>query len=170
VFEHHRQRAASAGLEARHPLFDLGLVELCLRQPPRATFDRTFSRPLFRAAMRGLVPEMVRMRPRKALFDSLLIDSVNGADGELARRLVCEPGAEVQAFVDRDAVERRLFAGGGEALPQNSFVRMCEIWRLATAEIWLRAGARGPEELARLRATAAPARVTLTTTGPARDS
>ena len=40
VFEDHRRRAASAGLEARHPLFDLELLELALRQPPHATLDR----------------------------------------------------------------------------------------------------------------------------------
>jgi asparagine synthase (glutamine-hydrolysing) len=140
MFEHQRRRAASAGLEARHPLFDLDLVELCLRQPPLATFDPYRSRPVLRAAMAGLVPDAIRLRPQKASFDSVLVDCLTGADGAVARRLVTAPGAELRAYIDWRDVQRVLF-DGDRYRREQPFRWMWQVWRLTTAECWLQAQA-----------------------------
>jgi asparagine synthase (glutamine-hydrolysing) len=160
VFEHQRRRAASAGLEARHPLFDLDLLELCLRHPPLTSFDRYRSRPTLRAAMSGLLPDSVRMRPQKALFDSVLVDCLTGRDGELVQGLLCGAGAELGAYVDRDGLERALFGTASDA-PRYSFRWMWQLWRLTTAECWLRAEANRGDELEALALQASPARVVL---------
>jgi len=136
VFEHQRRRAASAGLEARHPLFDLELVELCLRLAPLTSFDRYRSRPVLRSAMDGLLPDSVRLRPQKALFDSLLLDSLAGSDGAIARELLCDPAAELSAYVDLAAMRSALFES--PASGERSFRWMWQVWRLLTAECWLR--------------------------------
>ncbi len=142
VFEHQRRRAASAGLQARHPLFDLELVELCLRLPPLATFDRYRSRPQLRAAMGGVLPDAVRLRPEKALFDSLMLDTLAGADDAAVRLLLCDPSAELAAYVDLRAMRDALF---GDA--QRSFRWMWQVWRLSSAECWLRAQAGSSDAL-----------------------
>jgi asparagine synthase (glutamine-hydrolysing) len=138
VFEHQRRRAALAGLEARHPLFDLDLVELGLRQPPLATFDRYRNRPVLRASMAGLLPDAVRLRPAKALFDSVLVDCLAGPDGVAVRRLLTDPGAELRAYVDQRGVQRDLFDTDRHRREQP-FQWMWQVWRLTTAECWLRA-------------------------------
>jgi asparagine synthase (glutamine-hydrolysing) len=138
VFEHQRRRAASAGLQARHPLFDLELVELCLRLAPRATFDRYRSRPVLRAAMAGLLPDAVRLRPGKALFDSLLLDCLAGADGVHAQALLTDPRAELGAYVDLPSLRSALFGPSA----QQSFRWMWQVWRLVNAEYWLRSQTR----------------------------
>jgi asparagine synthase (glutamine-hydrolysing) len=146
VFENHRRRASSAGLESRHPLFDLELLELGLRLPPRASFDRFLDRPVLRAAMAGLVPDAVRLRRQKALFDSLLVDSLSGPDGTAIRRLLSSPRAELGAYVELADVRSELL----ERKPDSGaagFRWMYQIWRLATAECWLRAQADGGTEL-----------------------
>jgi asparagine synthase (glutamine-hydrolysing) len=160
VFEHQRRRAASAGLEARHPLFDLDLVELCLRQPPLATFDRYRDRPLLRTAMTGLIPDTIRLRPQKALFDSVLFDGLAGSDEVVARELLCGPEAELGAFVDRRAVERALFDPASE-LRGQPFRWMWQLWRLTTAECWLRAQADGGGDALSATVCPSPARVSL---------
>jgi hypothetical protein len=137
VFEHQRRRASVAGLRARHPLFDLDLVELCLRQPPEASFDPHRNRPQLRAAMAGLLPDSVRLRPGKAWFDSLVIDCLVGADGPAVRALLSDPRAELGAYVDL----RRLHDELPIATPPQDGARfgwMHLIWRLLTAECWLR--------------------------------
>jgi asparagine synthase (glutamine-hydrolysing) len=154
IFDHQRRRAASAGLDARHPLFDLDLVELCLGIPPLATFDRYRSRPVLRDAMDGLLPDSVRLRPQKALFDSLLIDCLSGPDGAIARELLCGPNAEIGAYVDREAMQRALF-GPGSPAGQPSFGWMWQVWRLLSAECWLRS--QGSGDHARELATRASA-------------
>jgi hypothetical protein len=140
MFEHHRQRAAAAGLQARHPLLDLDLVALALRLPPLASFDRYRNRPLLRAALAGRLPDSVRRRPGKALFDSLVVDSLAGADGPLIRRLLTDPGAEIRAYVDQRRVRRDLL-DSDRLRRERPFDWMCQVWRLTTAECWLRAQA-----------------------------
>lgn len=162
VFEHQRRRAASAGLQARHPLFDLELVKLCLRLPPLATFDRYRSRPTLRAAMAGLLPDAVRLRPQKALFDSLLLDCLADSDDSAARELLTDPSAELGAYVDLRAMQNELFdAAGGR--PERSFQWMWQVWRLLTAECWLRFQAGSTDALATAARRASASRVRMRT-------
>ncbi len=138
IFEHQRRRAALAGLEARHPLFDLDLLELGLRQPPEATLDRHRDRPVLRASMSDLVPDSVRLRPAKAWFDSLIVDCLSGPDAVAVTKLVTHPRAELRAYVDLDCLQSTLFATDPRGRP-DSFQWMRQVWRLVTAESWLRA-------------------------------
>jgi asparagine synthase (glutamine-hydrolysing) len=160
VFEHERRQAASAGLEARHPLLDLELVELGLRQLPLATFDRHRSRPVLRAAMAGLLPDAVRLRPRKALFDSLLVDCLTGPDGVAVRQLLTDPEAELRAYVDLRAVRRELL-DSDRLRREQPFEWMWKVWRLSTAECWLRAQADPGGDVLPGNLKASAARVTL---------
>lgn len=170
IFENHRRRAASAGLESRHPLFDLDLLELGLRVAPTASFDPFVDRPVLRAAMAGLLPEAVRRRRGKALFDSLLIDSLNGSDGAAIRKLLFDPRAELAAYVDVAQMRHTLLErapGEGPA----AFRWIYQVWRLVTAECWLRAQALGGVEQLADEFEASAARVVLRATpasGPAR--
>jgi asparagine synthase (glutamine-hydrolysing) len=141
VFEHQRRRAALAGLEARHPLFDLDVLELCLRQPPTATFNRHRSRPVLRESMAGRLPDSVRLRSAKAWFDSLIVDCLRGPDERSVRRLLCDPKAELRAYVDCDGVRRALLEPSRMVDRTDSFQWMHHVWRLVTAECWLRAQA-----------------------------
>jgi asparagine synthase (glutamine-hydrolysing) len=142
VFEHHRRRAALAGIEARHPLFDLDLLELALRLPPQSSFDPVRNRPLLRASMIDRLPDSVRLRPAKAWFDSLITDCLAGADGPAVRGLLCDRRAELRAYVDQDVLRRALF-DGKSAMQPGTFAWMHQTWRLLTAECWLRREAGG---------------------------
>jgi asparagine synthase (glutamine-hydrolysing) len=146
IFEHHRRRSESAGIETRHPLLDLDLVELGLRLAPRASFDPHRNRPMLRAAMAGLLAENVRRRPQKALFDSLLIDCLDRRDGAIVRRLLVDPRSELRAYVDLDELERTLFASD-RLKREQPFRWMWQLWRLVNAECWLRVQAGRPIEL-----------------------
>jgi asparagine synthase (glutamine-hydrolysing) len=137
VFEHQRRRAAMAGLEARHPMLDLDLVELSLRQPPEQTLDPRFSRPVLREAMAGLLPDSVRLRPQKALFEQLIVSAMRGPDGAAIEAILTAPDAEVGAYVDRERMTVALF-GADSVLKAEPFRWMWQVWRLLTAEVWLR--------------------------------
>jgi asparagine synthase (glutamine-hydrolysing) len=138
VFEHQRRRAVLAGMESRDPLLDLDLVELALRQPPEATLDPRFNRPVLRAAMEGLLPDSVRLRPQKAWFESWVADSLAGPDAADVRRILTNPGAELRAYVDQAEMRRSLF--DSDTLRRTEPFRwMWQVWRLLTAELWLQA-------------------------------
>ena len=53
------------GIEPRHPFLDRELAEFCLAVPPELKLRNGYPRWLQRAAMRGLLPEEVRLRPTK---------------------------------------------------------------------------------------------------------
>jgi asparagine synthase (glutamine-hydrolysing) len=137
VFEHQRRRAAMAGLEARHPMLDLDLVELALRQPPEQTLDPRFSRPVLREAMAGLLPDGVRLRPQKALFEGLVAAAMRGPDGAAISEILTAPDAEIGAYVDRERMQVSLFGTEG-VRKVDEFRWMWQVWRLLTAEVWLR--------------------------------
>lgn len=137
VFEHQRRRAAMAGLEARHPMLDLDLVELALRQPPEQTLDPRFSRPVLREAMAGLLPDSIRLRPQKALFESLIVSAMSGPDAAAIEQILTAPDAEIGAYVDRERMKASLFATR-EVRKEDEFRWMWQVWRLLTAEVWLR--------------------------------
>jgi hypothetical protein len=143
IFEHQRNRAAMAAVEARHPLLDLDLVGLCLRQAPAATLDRRFTRPVLRQSVAGLVPDAVRLRPGKARFESLVVDCLTGAEATAVHSLLTDPEAAIREYVDQERMRRELLDGGGDLAP-GSFHWMWLVWRLLTAEIWLRSEVSSP--------------------------
>jgi asparagine synthase (glutamine-hydrolysing) len=137
VLEHGRRTAAQAGLGLRHPMLDLDLVELALRQPPEATLDPRFSRPVLRAALAGTLPDSVRLRPAKARFESLIVSCLTGPDGAAIRDLLSAPDAAVAEYVDGPRMAAALFAS---AAPREAdpFRWMWQVWRLLNMELWLR--------------------------------
>lgn len=138
VYEQARRRAALAGLEARHPLADVDLVELMLRCPPEIAFDPRHNRPLLRAAMAGALPEAVRLRPRKSFFDVVFHAGLAGADLPALRALLHPGTAELGAYVDLVTIEREFLAGDPARHPRGLAHWALIAWRLATAELWLR--------------------------------
>jgi asparagine synthase (glutamine-hydrolysing) len=135
AYEHIRRRSALAGIEPRHPLIDVDVVELVMQLPPELPFDPRHSRPLLREAMAGLLPDAVRLRPTKSNFDAVFHEALAGPDLPAARALLGRPDAEVGAYVDRHKLAE-LLAGP----PDDRHGRMwwaLHVWRLLTAECWL---------------------------------
>lgn len=140
-----RRRNGAFGLEGAHPLLDdLDLVELVLALPPELSFDPSLDRPLLRATMEGTLPDSVRLRPRKSTFDALFVQTLATTDRPHLTRLLTAPDAEVRSYVRADVVRERLLEAPRE---RRGGAWAWALWRLATAECWLRA--QGDPELPR---------------------
>ena len=124
-------------MPAHHPFLDLDLIELVLRLPPEHGFDAMFSRPLLRKAMHGSVPDEVRLRRDKTYFDPLLDHCLATEDRQGVTRLLGAAGAEVQSLADPAGV-RGLLDDGPSRHPGGPSSWTRDVWRLATAECWLR--------------------------------
>jgi hypothetical protein len=164
IFEHQRQRATLAGLKARHPLLDLDLVQLALTLPPGTSFDRDLSRPLLRTSLAGRVPDAIRLRPAKAWFDSLIVDCMTGPDRHTINLLLRDPSAELHAYVDLRSLTRTLLDRGPDR-HLSRFSWMHQMWRLVSAECWLRAQAGARSDLDAVRASASGTQMRMTATG-----
>ena len=133
-----RRRAATAGLEARHPLYDLDLMELVMAIPPEASYDPYLSRPLLREAFADRVPDAIRLRPGKSLFDEVIHRCLAGPDRPVVCELIGAPDAEVRRYTN----EERLRAEVIDFEPRRDPRRWASAaWRLVTAECWLRSEA-----------------------------
>jgi asparagine synthase (glutamine-hydrolysing) len=133
IHDYLRHKAALAAAVGRHPLTqDLELVRLVLSLPPELAFDRSFDRPLLRRSVVGIVPEEIRLKTAKPHFTRLLVDAIGGHDYAAVRTLL-GPGAEVYAYVRREAVER-LFAATEHERRVHTWA--WTLWRLAVCERW----------------------------------
>lgn len=139
-----RRRNAMAGIAATHPLLDVDLIELVLSLPPELAFDPDVSRPLLRESVRGLIPEQVRLRRSKSSFDALFHASLAGLDLPAVRALLLTPDAEVNAYVQPATVRAELFEHGPPRTPGALRAWALGVWRLVTAETWLRRQAGRP--------------------------
>jgi asparagine synthase (glutamine-hydrolysing) len=139
VFEQARRRAEVAGLAARHPLVDVDLIELMLSLDPAFAFDRRFSRPLLREALSGRLDDEVRLRRGKSYFDAVFQDALAGADLPAVRALLHPDDAKLAGYVDMRALHRELLTIEPAEHPRGIGYWSLRVWRLLTAELWLRA-------------------------------
>ncbi len=72
-----RQLGDQFGVQYLFPFFDRRLIELSLRIPLRLRLNRGLDRHLFRQAMQGIVPDVVRLRPGKADLSSNFLFHLN---------------------------------------------------------------------------------------------
>jgi asparagine synthase (glutamine-hydrolysing) len=136
VGEYLRRRATMAGLAGRHPLIDVDLVEFALSLPPTLAIDPRLERPVLRDATEGLIPDSIRLRSQKSYFTALFHDCLAERDLPLIRTLLTER-SEVAAYVRPEVVQRELLAdppSGGRRDRSWPW----SVWRLVTAECWLR--------------------------------
>ena len=135
--EYQHRRATEAGLTAQHPLLDAQLVDFVLGLPPEFSFDPLFTRPLLRGAAAGLVPDEVRLKRGKAVFNSVFAAPLGRNDLPVIRDLLGSPQAEVNRFIHADVVKRHLLPGPA-AHPLGEAAWAFQAWRLANVECWLR--------------------------------
>jgi asparagine synthase (glutamine-hydrolysing) len=95
----------SRSIEMRVPFLDYRLVELLARVPPSAKFNGGWTKSILRTAIRGLVPEEIRLRRDKKGF------SVPGEDW---MRRTLQP--RVEALFASELLSERLGLIEGEAL------------------------------------------------------
>lgn len=137
-YEHVRRRNVLAGIEPRHPLVDVDVLELVYRLPPELSFDRRFSRPLLREAVEGIVPDEIRLRAGKSSFDAVFHDSLAGDDLAVARLLLGSPDSRIGAYVDAERFRQTLLEPDPPPPGLRRQTWALSVWRALTAECWLR--------------------------------
>ena len=118
--EYLRHRAAANGLVPASPLYDPDLIAHVLTIPPALQFDPGYDRPLAREAMRGLLPDSIRLQRQKADFSAFCRRSITGADADGLQRVLTAPDALIGAYVDVEWVRRAwpVLRSGSPAAPR----------------------------------------------------
>lgn len=86
-------------LEFRHPLMDLRLLDYCLSLPP---FPWCVKKEILRAAVRGRLPEEVRLRPKTPLQEHPTVLLLAQPEGQWIDRFVAFPA--LNRYVVRESI------------------------------------------------------------------
>jgi asparagine synthase (glutamine-hydrolysing) len=136
------RRAAEHGLEERHPLHDLRLVEFMLAVPEEQRWLRGETKRVLRHAMRGMLPEVVRRREIQADFSDLFALALEELGGERAfdDLAIAEVGwvsAPEARVMWRRMVERR-------SRDDLTYIRDAwPLWVIVAVELWYRTSVGG---------------------------
>lgn len=143
-----RRRGELFGVLSHQPLMvDVDLVELMLRLPPDLAFSPAHDRALAREAMRGIVPDPVRLGliKRKSNYGQFIHQTLAQDDLADLRRVLGPRDAEIRAFVDLERVRRDLLERPPRVGDAGWQLWGHHVWALATTELWLRSQARGTD-------------------------
>jgi len=134
AFLRHEDRNSMAhSVESRHPFLDYRLVEFAVTCPPDLKLRDGWSKWILRSAMKGILPEKLRLRKTKLGFDApdavwIRLGMQNGH-----RELWDTPQLRMGRFLDRTKVAReckKFLHRAPNALPANSlFLALSlELW------------------------------------------
>jgi asparagine synthase (glutamine-hydrolysing) len=164
AYDQIRRRDAMCGVRSRHPLADPGVVDCLVRIPPELAYHPRHSRPLLRDAVAGRIPDEVRLRRGKSHFDGPFHGALAGPDAGIVQALLGTAESRTRGLVQADVVARDLLAGPPSE-PRERIGWGVYLWRLLTAEMWLRA-VEDPAAVAQMRdLVSQSAAIRLTTSG-----
>lgn len=146
AFEELGKAAAANGVEARYPLWDKRLVELCLSMPPEQKLRDGWTRSILRRALEGVLPSQVQWRGSKVDFTPEAWHGLRAHDAQRLQQLADKELAWSSGFVDAEEASRcaRLILQSEAAAPGPSPIAV----RAAALECWLElqaAAAKAPQ-------------------------
>jgi asparagine synthase (glutamine-hydrolysing) len=130
--------AAALGIEERHPFTDRRLVEFCLALPEEQRWQGTTLKYVLREAMRGLLPESVRVKAEQPDLSFLHMEALGAAGGErifgnlrIAERGWVDPGPALDMY-------RRAVTLLAEGNPRYAEL-VGPLWTMHGLDLWWRA-------------------------------
>lgn len=128
---------AAAGVEMRHPFFDVRLVELCLSMPEDQKLRNGWTRSIQRRALAGLVPEQILRRPDKGRINDALFVGMLEAERAGLERTSRAGWAGAGPFLDVPALRSSWTSGKAGDLPG--------LWQALSLATWIEiSGVPGP--------------------------
>lgn len=135
AFEVLDRMGAASGVVSRYPFYDLPLVRFCLSLPSSEKLADGLPRRILREAMKGVMPEPVRLRLDKYDFAPALADALLRQRQQVCDLIRSDRGG-ISAYVDMDvakaALERLL--DRGRSIDGGS---LFALWRTMMLALWL---------------------------------
>ncbi len=126
-----RHYAEQFGLELRLPLRDFALVQYMLAVPDHLLLQGVETRPVLRSAVRGLVPEEVRLRKGKAAFVDVFDRGMATANLSWTKNLLLDPDALWRGFIEEAAIRSWVEATPSDRWEVMGYLHAIygELWR-----------------------------------------
>jgi asparagine synthase (glutamine-hydrolysing) len=120
---------AAAGVELRHPFFDVRLVELCLSMPEDQKLRSGWTRSIQRRALSGIVPQQILQRSDKGRINDALLAGLLDAERGSLERSSSTGWAPAGPFLDLPALSSLRTSGDAADHPA--------LWQALTLARWL---------------------------------
>ncbi len=127
---YYRVAESKYGIEFKHPYFDRRLIEFMLSLPPKFKYSEGLTKRVLRDAMKGILPEKIRLRKSKAEFSEVLRQQIDAIDLEtlLSNSYLASLGLVEQKVIDRYK----------EDYLNGKLNRVVYFWILINLEYWYR--------------------------------
>jgi asparagine synthase (glutamine-hydrolysing) len=120
-------------VEQCHPFFDRRLVEFSLSIPSDLRLKNGYSRWIMREALKGILPEKIRMRAGKANLSSNFNQQLIGEDVGILKDLALDEEHMIWKYASISEFRLRLEQIGGN--PSNRDLSF--LWSVANLALWL---------------------------------
>lgn len=125
--------SAAYGIEQRYPFCDTRMLEFCYSLPPAQKLYGGWSRWIARRAMKGILPDRIRWRGRKANLGANFTRSLLHFERDTMDRIILKEPGVVEGYVDiarlREVYDRfQAKPSQGDAMT---------IWKVVTLALWL---------------------------------
>ncbi len=134
ILHWHTTLAARHGLHMAHPFYDRRLWDLRPRLPPEQCFSDGHTKHVLREAMRGLLPESVRLRPDKTYVHDFFHLCLKRTAAASITRLFTDSILAQRQIIDPECFRthyQRYVAGQDDRL-------WTSLWRTIGLEYWMR--------------------------------
>ncbi len=139
IFEGLDKESAWWGIEPAHPFFDPEVVEWCLGLPSDQKLRSGLTRYVLREAMRGIVPEKVRLRRDKSDQSQALTLLLHRHNQAQLQGLLREDKPFLEPYLEWGEFESIWYRYQGSPNPADCMV----LWRAKVLALWLRGLASG---------------------------
>lgn len=126
--------AGSSAVETRFPFWDKEVVEFCLTIPPEQKLAQGRDRSVLRAGLRGILPEVVRLRRGKTSFAQQAIRAFLSVGENNYKLLLYERHDFINTFVDKDWHRNAI----ARLYRTQLFDDLPKIWLATSVLTWLR--------------------------------
>ncbi len=136
--DHFERSSPAWQVEQRHPLMDRRLAEFCIALPSEQKFHQGQTRRIFRQAMRGVLPEVIRNRGSKATPLYSMAPTILRQDRQRLQACLLDQNELLRPYVDLAAVERA-FRGlpGTDCSPLEYWPKLSELVQVTLLALWL---------------------------------
>ena len=92
------------GIEERYPFYNREVIEYCLNISPNLKNKDGHSRYILKEAIKGVVPEKIRMRHTKSNLAHALCKNFVEKDSKIIDQELSDPNESIKDFLDIDGI------------------------------------------------------------------
>jgi len=133
LLRHGDRNSMAHSIESRVPFLDHELVEYCFRLPDAMKIHRGSTKVVLREAMKGLMPDPVRLRHSKLGFSTPQDAWFREELAPLAEEIVMSDRFADRGLVDVDRIREQFMRHKKGEIDINT-----DIWKWTNVEIWMR--------------------------------